>query len=359
MSAHLNEKPVPVKDLLFDPRYYLFDTLPQEGKTKFIITDEGALTDAAFVDIRFESRAIGSITIPTRDLVAAVARYSKLRPQIHFIFHHAFVCSTLLARCLNQVDAFISLKEPWILRRLADIKREHGANIPEQHWRQMYLTYLPLLAKRYATGRSLVIKATNVANNLIADVAQYSPQQKILYLYSDIESFLISNLKKSASTQQKMPGLLAGFLKDSDLAAAHGPLASSDRLTLLQTCALIWVCNIYSLKQTVEARNYAGLRTLDAQRLLDDTEASLAAVSRHFGHVPNEEDLTKMTHDDVLRKNAKDSRYRYSADQKREDDQKIIEEYRQDIDEAQEWISPIVESLALYEFMESFDLFEG
>ena len=245
MSARPDEKQVNVSDLLFDPRYYLFDTLPQHGETKFLITSERALADAAFVDIRFESQSIGNVVVPTRELVATVAKNLQPRPPVHFIFHHAFVCSTLLARCLNQIDAFFSLKEPWILRRLADIKREHGLNIPEQHWRQMYLTYLPLLAKNYASGQSLVIKATNVANNLIADVAKFSPQQKILYLYSDIGSFLVSNLKKSASTQKKMPGLLASFLKDSDLASRHGQILNSDKHTLLQTCALIWICNIY------------------------------------------------------------------------------------------------------------------
>lgn len=136
-------------ELLTDPRYYLFDTLPQSGQTRFLITNERELSETTFADIRYESKATGDYLVSSRDLVELVADKPVARPTTCFIFHHAFVCSTLLARCLNEIPAFYALKEPWILRRLADIKREHAGTIPEVHWRQMLQTYLPLLAKQY------------------------------------------------------------------------------------------------------------------------------------------------------------------------------------------------------------------
>jgi len=61
-----------------------------------------------------------------------------------------------------------------------------------------------------------VIKVTNIANNLVEDVLQHLPGHKILYLYSDLESFLVSNLKKAPETQKKMPALAAAFLADGN-----------------------------------------------------------------------------------------------------------------------------------------------
>ena len=356
MSRSASGKKVPVQDLLFDPRYYLFDTLPQKGQTRFLVTDERKLAEAPFADIRYEPLAIDSITVATRDLVHWLKQYKRPRPQTHFIFHHAFVCSTLLARCLNQVEAFYALKEPWILRRLADIKRLHGPTIPAPHWHAMYDTYFSLLSKDYKSGRALVVKATNVANNLIADIVRYSPEQKILYLYSDIESFLVSNLKKPAATQGKMPELLAGFLKDSDFAKQHGELLNTGRLTLLQTCALIWVCNVYALKQVVERSGYSGLCTLDMAHLLSDPEAALRQVSQHFGHTASAEDLALMTHADTMGRNAKDTAHQYSVELKEEERRQVYNSSQSDITHALQWIESTAHDLELYEFMQSLNL---
>lgn len=345
-----------MRDLLFDPRYYLFDTLPREGQTRFLVTNEQILAEAPFADIRFEALAKDSVTIATRDLVQALEQHNRPRPKTHFIFHHAFVCSTLLARCLNQIDAFYALKEPWILRRLADIKRQHGSTIPEPHWRAMYNCYFALLAKNYKSGQALVIKATNVANNLIADVVRYSPEQRILYLYSDIESFLVSNLKKPVSTQEKMPGLLAGFLKDCDFARHNSGLLNSGKPTLLQTCALIWVCNIYTLKQEAEKQGYTGLLTLDMTYLLSDPETALQQVSRHFGHTASAGDLALMTHADVMSRNAKDTTHQYGAALKKQEHHQVYDSNKGDIDRTLQWIESTVEELDLYGFMRRLNL---
>ena len=349
-------KKVSTRELLFDPRYYLFDTLPQRGQTRFLLTAERTLAEEPFADIRFEPLAIDSVTVATRELMRSFEQQDRPRPTTHYIFHHAFVCSTLLARCLNQSSAFFALKEPWILRRLADIKRQHGNTIPESHWRVMHSTYFALLAKKYKSGRAVVVKATNVANNLVADIVRYSPEQKILYLYSDIESFLVSILKKPSSTQEKMPGLLAGFLQDSDFAKHDNRLLSAGRLTLLQTCGLIWVCNIYSIKQAVEKGNYTGLRTLDMASLLSDPQVALRRVSGHFGHEPSAADLALMTHADIMSRNAKDTAHQYGPDLKEQERLQVYNSFRRDITHALRWIESTVSDLGLYSFMRQLDV---
>lgn len=339
-------------DLLADPRYYLFDTLPEQGTTRFLVTNERELAAATFADIRYEPKATDDVLISTQELVSLFGANPVERPNIGFVFHHAFVCSTLLARSLNEIQAFISLKEPWILRRLADLKRQHAGTIPAEHWKMMVSTYVDLLAKQYKTGGSLIVKATNVANNLLYDVFCYWPERPVLYMHSDIQAFLITNLKKNAETQAKMPGLLADFLKDSDLHTNFGELQMPPTRSLLQTCALIWVANIHTLKVAAEKYDADQLRCLDMQTLLARPEAVMSSVSKHFGHEPGEHDMVRMTSKDIMGKNAKDKRQNYDSATKSQEDQRVLTAHRDEIEAVVEWISPLVEDLGLYDFLQ-------
>lgn len=344
---------VSVHSLLFQPEYYLFDVAMHTGLSKFLIISENFLDLAPFVDIKMEPVAQAKFSVKTRELFALEGQHDTARPKIHFIFHHAFVCSTLLARCLNQIGAFFSLKEPWILRRLSDIKRTQRDSIPDAQWREMFVKYTSLLAKNYETGREVVVKATNVANNLIEDVITISPERKILYLYSDPESFLISNLKKTPETQKKMPSLYQSFTQDSDFVQRFKEYADSSKFTLLQVCALIWVANIYNLQSVVKTKKYDGLRTLEMQTFLSDAEHAVAGVSKHFGHAPNADERALMVHPDVMQNNAKDQRCKYSNLLREQESKRIREIHGQEIADVVSWIDPVIRELQLIEFLES------
>jgi hypothetical protein len=112
MLVKTSEARVTIPALMFDPEFYVFDFAMKSGLTKFLIVDEAKLDQAPFIDSRFEPIAKGFFSMPTKDLFALERQHDIERPKPAFIFHHAFVCSTLLARCLNQADGFFALKEP-------------------------------------------------------------------------------------------------------------------------------------------------------------------------------------------------------------------------------------------------------
>lgn len=339
-------------ELLADPRYYLFDTLPEQGRSRFLVTNERELAAATFVDIRYEPKATDDVLVGTQELVSLFGANPVERPSIGFVFHHAYVCSTLLARSLNELQAFISLKEPWILRRLAELKRRHAGTIPAEHWKMMVSTYVDLLAKQFKTGDTLIIKATNLANNLLYDVFCYWPERPVLYMHSDIQAFLVSNLKKNNETQAKMPGFLADFLKDSDLHTKIGDLQMPPTLSLLQTCALIWVANTYTLKVAAETYGAHQLRCLDMRTLLAHPEAATRSVSEHFGHEPGEHDVVRMTSKDIMGRNAEDKRQAYDGAIKFREDQQVLKAHRDEIEAVVEWVDPLVAKLGLYDFLQ-------
>lgn len=339
--------------LLFDPEFYVFDLSTDLETTKFLMCDEKNLELAPFVDIRFEPLAQGQFTVSSKELFALEKMHDIKRPQSVFIFHHAFVCSTLLARCLNQIDSFFSLKEPWILRRLSDFKRVQRHNIPDQKWQEMFSGYLGLLAKNYHRGKTPVIKVTNVANNLLEDVLEYLPGQKVLYLYSDLKSFLISNLKKPRDTQLKMPGLAANFLADGDFSQKYPQVCNLNNMTFLQICALIWIVNLYNFKSSTEKQPSENIKTLDMKNLLTDMRGNLENLSQFFNHKPTAAEINSMTDPSVIQTDAKHQQLRYGQDTKKQESARVLEKFGKEIEKVQDWINPLVDELELIKYCQT------
>jgi len=353
MLVNAQDFKISVPALLFDPAFYVFDFEPKNEFTKLLVVDEAMLDKSPFIDIRFEPLAQAQFWVNTRDLFALEGQHDIPRPQPVFIFHHAFVCSTLLARCLNEIDAFFSLKEPWVLRRMADFKRTRRPIASDPQWREMFCKYVMLLCRNFRGGRVPVIKATNVANNLLADVLQWMPGQGILYLYSDLESFLISNLKKASDTQQKMPALAQAFLGDGNFALKFPQIGEPSQMSFLQVCALIWLVNLHNFREVVERHGHGRVRSLDAQSLLQDLAANLGSLSRFFGHAPQPAELQRMMNPQVIQTNAKDQSKPYGLEQRLFETNQIRGRYGQELQSAIKWINPLVKESGVLEFLQS------
>ena len=341
---------VTAQALLFEPEYYIFDFIPGNDVSQFLVVEEKTLKLAPFVDIRFTPLAHGRFSISTKELFALEKAHTIKRPQSVFIFHHAFVCSTLMARCLNQIDAFFSLKEPWVMRRLADFKRAQGSRLPAGQWGEMFTCYLGLLAKNYHTGRTPVIKVTNVANNLLTDVLKYLPGQKILYLYSDLESFLVSNLKKPHETQIKMPALAAAFLSDGDFAQRFPHFSDLKRLSFLQVCALIWLVNLYNFQRSAEKFSPLNVKTLEMKNFLADMTGSLQRLSRFFGHAATAMEIGRMVDPEVTQTDAKHQHLSYGRQLKQTEVTQVLANHSVEITKVMHWINPLVEELGVLEY---------
>ena len=356
MYVNTKDFKITVPALLFDPAYHLFDFVADKGMSKFLVAEEAMIEQSPFIDIRFEPLAQAQFWVSTSELFSLEGSHEIPRHQPVFIFHHAFVCSTLLARCLNQADAFFSLKEPWILRRMADHKRANPHLASSPAWQELFRKYVMLLCKNYRTGRIPVIKATNVANNLMADVLRFLPGRKILYLYSDLESFLVSNLKKTGDTQQKIPALVNGFLRDSDFAKRFPQMSTLPGMTFLQVCAVNWLVNLYNFKKLVELHGGDQVRTLDAQDLLNDLPSTLSLLGGFFGHSPGPSELQRMTDPKVTGTNAKDQSRPYGKEHRQLETNQIKSRHEKELSGAIAWIAPLAGELGVLEFMHAHRL---
>ena len=149
---------------------------------------------------------------------------------------------------------------------------------------------------------------------------------------------------------------MAGFVKDSDVRTKLGDMQIPPTLNLLQTCAMIWVANIYALKYAADKYGARKLKCLDMKTLLAQPADTLRAASCHFGHDPSDHDMVRMTSDEVMGKNAKDKRRRHNSRLKSKEDEQVLVANRDEIDAVIEWISPLVEELGLYGFLQERQL---
>jgi len=58
-------------------------------------------------------------------------------------------------------------------------------------------TVLFLLAKSAAAGEATLIKPTNAANNLVPGILRHPRTQGVIFLYSSLEQFLVSIIKRA------------------------------------------------------------------------------------------------------------------------------------------------------------------
>ncbi len=82
----------------------------------------------------------------------------------------------------------------------------------------------------------------------------------------------------------------------------------------------------------------------------------MRAASRHFGHVPNEHNMLRMTSKDIMGRNAKDRNLRFDSADKASEDHRVLAARREEIEAVVEWVDPLVRELELYEFLRNHAL---
>lgn len=362
MHVNAAQMKVSIYQLMLDPEFYLFNYLEKNQSSEFLIVREQLLDIAPFTDIRLEPHARGQFTVPSKELALLVDSQQHARPAQHYVFHHAFVCSTLFARCLAQSDAFFSLKEPQIIRRLADLARSnrlHGKASEDKKWGRFLNTHLQLLAKNYTHGNSVIIKATNMANNLLSDIICHAGASRIIYMHCPLRDFLVSNIKKTKETQDKIPTLLKVFTQDADFYRQFPRFKGHLNLSLLQNCALLWLVSnsnfLHSIKST-ESNNVATLNMLD---FLAAPRQVLAASSRFFGHQASATELDLMCHDSVMNRHAKDPNLVYSSAIRAAENRRIEDRYGKQISAAIAWLNQSADSQKTECELSAYSLLSG
>lgn len=208
----------------------------------------------------------------------AVAAARGAAGPLHFVFHSAFCCSTLVARAFDRPGWAMGLKEPVILNDLVGWRRRGatGAQL-----KAVLADALTLLARPFGPGEAVVVKPSNVVNGLAMAMMELRPDAHALLMSAPLPDFLASIAKKGLDGRLFVRELFLNQLKDGMIQLGF----DQDQLfgqTDLQIAAMGWLAQA-QLFQAMAARFGPRVRTVASDALLADPRASVDAMAALFG----------------------------------------------------------------------------
>jgi len=234
------------------------------------------------------------------DRTAAIAAGPPAAP-VHFIFHSAYCCSTLLARAFDRPGAAMGLKEPVVLNDLSGW-RHRGAKPP--HVAMVLDHALRLLQRPFAPGEAVVIKPSNLINAFAAAMLEMRPQARALLLYAPLPLYLASIAKKGMWGRLWVRELLSKQLKDGMIGYGFSP-EDHLRHTDLQVAAIGWLAQHALFQRLVERFGPERVRTLDSEALLAAPSEAMTRLTALFGLDWNDETIAEIVEGDAFRRHSK------------------------------------------------------
>jgi hypothetical protein len=264
----------PPQPLSLPPEWLAHRYDPDQDAVHFIRADRELRRTVPFLIDEHLASAGEPLTARRRDSLAVAAQPAP----IHFIFHSAYCCSTLLANAYDQPGAASSLKEPTILNDLVGWRHRGGA---PARLAEVLDGSLRLLARPFQGGEASVVKPSNVVNALAPAILAMRPQAGCVLLYAPLRVYLGSIADKGLWGRLWVRDLLMKQLKDGLIRLGFEP---EDHLlqTDLQVAAIGWLAQ-HQLFASIARQHPERVRTLDSETLLARPAEALEAIDRLFG----------------------------------------------------------------------------
>ncbi|MBA3487203.1 MAG: hypothetical protein H0T88_08455 [Lysobacter sp.] len=315
---------------LADAHWFPVDIHVPRRECGFLPIGHDVLERSTFLDTRMEAPLQDAVTVS----LEAASRAAMPAAPVAWLFHTSFCCSTLLARMLHIPPFQVALKEPLVLRRLADARHAN--------WQLDGLIepVVRLLARPWDDNGAVVIKPTHAALNIAVDLLGACPESRAVILTSSLNDFLISNLKKSAEIHAKIPTLAERALQAGSFQGrlSAKALAPPD---LIAAAALQWAAQRELCTDVTAAVGPQRLRILDATAVLDDPLVAAWQCAQWL-RLPVPREVLEKRVDATSHSNAKALDASYSADRRSAEMRMIRAQYGDQISAASRWFDRMV-----------------
>ncbi len=313
-------------EILFDAAWFPDNVDFSRNTFGFVQTNRETLSRQPFLDSRWDRSPLPRVDIPISTVIAATEH--RPRPQVNFIWHTAFCCSTLLSRCLDISGTNLALKEPQILILLAEAKRTGQRGLPNA----VFATALKLLTRPHSRGERILIKPTNAVNNLLPEAVR-ATDGKMLFLYSDCKNFLISIAKKGEMGRIFARKLFTLFAADGH-PQAKWPPQDLFELSDLQVAALVWHMQIAQFRRASDPARSAAL---DCETFLANPATVLARLNGFFELALSQERTEEIANGPLLSQNAKTQSEPFNAERRANEAAAIAKTFGSELDTVVEW----------------------
>ncbi len=221
-----------------------------------------------------ELGALDSLISPRAEVLARCPPPAPL----HFIFHSAFCCSTLMVKALDRPGVASTLSEPQLLADMTGWRLRGGEPRAVQTVLEQAMT---LLARPFEAGEAMVVKPSNLVNGLAEAMMAMRPHARAVLMYAPLPVFLASIARKGIDGRMWARELLSKQLAEGFVDLGFEP---RDYLlhTDLQAAAVGWLAQ-KALFARMAGKWPDRVRTLDSEVLIAQPVESLRAVAALFG----------------------------------------------------------------------------
>ncbi len=323
--------------ILYDPNWWPHRFDPSKNAVHFIKASRDDHRAATFLNDEYLKGASRPTAI-NLDLAAAA---SKSAP-VHFIFHSAFCCSTLLARAFDMPGTSMGLKEPVMLN---DIAGWHLRGGPPADIARSMDQILKVLARPFESDEAIIIKPSNVINSLAPLMMHLRIDAKAVFLYTPLRDYLGSIARKNMWGRLWVRDLLQKQLKSNSV---HLGFQASDYLgqTDLQVAADGWLAQHQMFLDNIEKFGAERIKTLDSSVLIAKPDTVMQALFNHYGMDVNDAQRSALVTGPVFKRHSKlDEDFDASA---RAAEKKIGEDlHAEEIEKVYGWAQEVANSAEL------------
>src|SRR5262245_31158189 len=288
---------------------------------------------ASFLDSRLLGPGVASGWGPWSELRDAA---DGLRVRCHFIFHISHVGSTLLSRLLGQHLALFSLREPAILRNLANVYIT--LDQPNSLWSRTEFgerlsVYLALWSRTFDREQIALIKATSFVSEMAEHLMARVMDTRSIFMFVRPLTFLKALLDGAMSD---IEGLAEQRLSRLHRRLGEAGWQLSD-LSPGERVAMSWLSEMLALRAAA-ARFRARVLWLDFDDFLSAPQDGLAAALNHLAVGAASASAREILAGPTMTRYAKAPAYKFDADHRDQLLRQAEERHVSEIGRGLEWL---------------------
>lgn len=288
---------------------------------------------ASFLDQRVYTEQMPRQWAPWQDVEQAGLGLSA---NADYIFHIGHVGSTLISRLLGQLQSVFALREPLLLRSLAEIGPIADSAIspwsPASYQARLGHV-LGWLARSFDPAQKALIKASSFVSAIAGDIMQ--SQNKALFLTLPPERYIATILAGEASRQE------LSQISGPRLARLHTLIGAEPwtlwQLDEAQRAAMAWATEMTSLSVAAQHIDDDRILWMNFDAFLTAPLDSLQTIIRFFGY-DAQPDLNDIINSPIMTRYSKAPEHDYSADLRRQLLAETLELRAADIRKALAWL---------------------
>jgi hypothetical protein len=270
---------------------------------RLVRLDEAAYRAASFLDQRLLGSGYPHGVCALEVLQAAAARLVA-RP--HYVFHTGHVGSTLVSRLIGAQPGFFALREPSLLRGLA--QSAPGTAAPGLD------TALALLGRTWRPGERAVLKATSFVSELAGSMLAADGRSAAIFMFVGPLSFLrgiLAGPNSRAETRQLAPLRLQRLARRLGEDSWRAELRSEGEYV-----AMTWLCEMSALYQAA-AQYKQQVFWVNFDAFLREPRAGLEAIFRFLGVEAPADDIQALVTGPLMHQYSKAPEHAYDAELRR------------------------------------------